>query len=164
MNTHTCMRMYDNIFTFNRPFGGWKRSLVGGILALCAWSTSTPPTERWCLRVTPVLERERQEDQKFQVILSCIVNLRSAWLHETMPQKRKNPFVQIFVQILVIFCQLDSSYSQLRRGNLRLENASIWLAYWHACGTFSWLTIDEGGPSPLWALPPLGMWYWVYKK
>lgn len=92
------------------------------------------------------------------------MNLRSAWLRETVPQKRKSPFVQVFVQILVIVFHLDSSYSQLRRGNLPWENASIWLAYRHACGTFSWLTIDEGGPSPLWALPPLGMWYWVYKK
>ena len=28
-------------------------------------------------------------------------------------------------------------------------------------GVFSWLEIDVGGPSLLWAMPPLGRWPWV---
>lgn len=28
-------------------------------------------------------------------------------------------------------------------------------------GAFSWFRINEGGPSPLWAVPSLGRWSWV---
>ena len=31
-------------------------------------------------------------------------------------------------------------------------------------GACSWLTVDVGRPSPLWAMSPMGKWPWLYKK
>lgn len=38
------------------------------------------------------------------------------------------------------------------------------LAGENRCGGLSWLLFDVGGPSPLWELPPLKTWTWLYKK
>lgn len=54
------------------------------------------------------------------------------------------------------FCQVDTSW---RRENLTWENALIRLCCRHPCGAFSWLVIDVEGPSPLWAVPSLGLGY-----
>lgn len=57
-------------------------------------------------------------------------------------------------QLYMSFCQLDTNCSHLRR-NLKWCAASIRLAYEPVCGTFSWVIIDMGEPSPLWVVPGL---------
>lgn len=45
------------------------------------------------------------------------------------------------------FCQLDTSYSHLKGGNLDWENASVRLSFRQACRVFSlWLMLE--GPAP----------------
>jgi hypothetical protein len=67
---------------------------------------------------------------------------RNTWRWRQGHQKFK-------VILLVSFCQLDTSYSYLERGNLNWGNASKRLAYQQICRTFSWLLIDMGEPN-LW--------------
>jgi hypothetical protein len=44
-------------------------------------------------------EQERQEDQKFKVILRYTANVRPAWLHKTLPQKNQSqPKFQMEIQ------------------------------------------------------------------
>lgn len=55
-------------------------------------------------------------------------------------------------------CQLGTVCDYIRR------EFSDHIGWWESCGVLSWLLFDVGGPSPLWELPPLKTWTWLYKK
>lgn len=43
----------------------------------------------WGMAIIPVLGREKQEDQRFKVVLCTSVSLEQPELHETLSQKEK---------------------------------------------------------------------------
>lgn len=53
--------------------------------------------------------------------------------------------------IVICFCQLDRNLNTSGEREPQLAIDSIGVACGNVCGGFSWLLIDVGGPSPLWA-------------
>lgn len=63
---------------------------------------------------------------------------------------------------LSIWYNLDSSKTHPR--NLNWEISQSRLAWSHACEELSWVSIDEGGHSPLWAAPIPKQWAWAVRE
>lgn len=53
------------------------------------------------------------------------------------------------MNVLIDFCQLDTRYAFLGRGNLNWENASLSLPCSQVHKPFSWLMVDEGASNDL---------------
>lgn len=52
-------------------------------------------------------------------------------------------------------CQFEKNYSHMRKVNMGWEIASTRYSCGHDCGAYSWLLVDEGGPSLVWVIPAL---------
>lgn len=63
------------------------------------------------------------------------------------------------------FCQLDTSYVPLRRGNQNGEKCLHQISYMQVCRAFSELIINIGRASLFWVVSSLERWTWdVYES